>query len=269
MLHLLRVEWLKLKSYRTFWVLLAMTILCIPGLSYFLFSVMKNQFPKTKGAVMLLGSPFAFPDVWQTISWNSTLLFILPGILIITLTTNEFTYKTHRQNIIDGWSRQQFIMVKLFELVLLSLLTTLVVFLTIMGFGFIANTVPKDHSIWEGSRFLFFYFVQMISYSMIAFLMAMLIKRAGLTIGAYLIYMLGENILVAILRNVYKFNGVDYMPEEVTDQLIPQPYLRKVLQKPEDALRWEHHIPIFLVIALVYLIAYVVITRRKFTTSDL
>jgi hypothetical protein len=80
---------------------------------------MNNSFPKVKGK-SILGSPFAFPDVWQTVSWNSTLTFIIPAILIITLTTNEFTYKTHRQNIIDGWSREQFIGVKLIEVVLLS-----------------------------------------------------------------------------------------------------------------------------------------------------
>ncbi len=45
----------------------------------------------------ILGAPFAFPEVWQTIAWNSGMLILLPAILIITLTTNEFTYKTHRQ----------------------------------------------------------------------------------------------------------------------------------------------------------------------------
>src|SRR5215469_2405622 len=105
MFKTLLVEWLKLRRYRTFWILMAMTLLSIPGLTYLLFDLMKNSFPKGAGKA-ILGSPFAFPDVWQTVSWNSTLLFILPAILLITLTTNEFTYKTHRQNIIDGWSRQ-------------------------------------------------------------------------------------------------------------------------------------------------------------------
>ena len=95
-----------------------------------LYNIMNNSFPKSRGqgqglAQNLLGSPFAFPDVWQTVSWNSTMLFIIPAILIITLTTNEFVYKTHRQNIIDGWSRKQFISVKLVEVLLLSVFTTL------------------------------------------------------------------------------------------------------------------------------------------------
>jgi hypothetical protein len=268
MLQTLRVEWLKVRRYRTFWVLLAMTILSIPGLTYMLFDLMKNSFPKGNGKA-ILGSPFAFPDAWQTISWNSTLLFILPAILIITLTTNEFTYKTHRQNIIDGWSRGQFIGVKLFELVLLSAVCTLVVFVTTLVSGAVANKLPAGASLWQDSQFLFFYFVQLLSYSTIAFLMALLIKRAGLSIAAFLIYMLAENIVVGIFRNLYKINGVDYLPEEVTDRLIPQPYLRKILQSPTEVTRWEHHLPVYLLVAVLYLIVYCVIAERRFTTSDL
>ena len=268
MFSLLRVEWLKVKSYRTFWILLAMTILSIPGLNYMIYSLMNNSFPKVNGK-SIVGSPFAFPDAWQTISWNSSLLFIIPAILIITLTTNEFTYKTHRQNIIDGWSRQQFITVKLFELLLLSVVCTLVVFLTALVFGCIANKVPDGVSLWQDVRFVFFYFVQMLSYSTIAFLMTLLIKRAGLSIAAFLIYMLAENIVVGLGRELYKLTFVNYLPEQVTDSLIPQPYLRKLLQSADQYTQWEHNIPIYLVVALVYLIIYCVVCGRRFTTSDL
>jgi magnesium-transporting ATPase (P-type) len=232
-----------------------------------LYNLMNNSFPKVKGK-SILGSPFAFPDVWQTVSWNSTLTFIIPAILIITLTTNEFTYKTHRQNIIDGWSREQFIGVKLIEVVMLALLSTLVVFLTVLGFGYIGNKVPDGMSAWEGFRFIPFYFVQMLSYSMIAFLLGLLIKRAGLAISIFLIYMLVENIVVAVLRNAYKLNGADYLPEEVTDRLIPQPYL-KALIRPEEATRWEHHLPVYLVVAAVYLILYCLVAGRSFLKNDL
>ncbi|MES1161281.1 MAG: ABC transporter permease, partial [Bacteroidota bacterium] len=138
MIQLLRVEWMKVRNYRTFWILLAITLLSIPGFSYMLFNIMDNSFPKQKGK-SILGSPFGFPDVWQTVSWNSSLLFIIPAILIITLTTNEFTYKTHRQNIIDGWSRRQFVSVKLIEVLLLSVLATIAVFLTAFLFGYLNN----------------------------------------------------------------------------------------------------------------------------------
>ncbi len=268
MLNLLKVEWLKIKNYRTFWILLAMSLLCIPGLNYLIYDLMNNSFGKVNGKA-ILGSPFAFPDAWQTITWNSGWLFILPAILIITLTTNEFTYKTHRQNIIDGWSRMQFITVKLFELLLLSLASTLVLILTVLAFGCIANKPGPGQSIWQESRYIIFYFIQMLSYSMIAFLLSMLIRRAGLAIGAFLIYKIAEKIVVGILRNKYDVTGVDYLPEEVTNLLTPQPYGHKVLQSSADVTSWEHHLPVYLVVAVLYLVLYCVITGRRFTTSDL
>src|SRR5579872_6832208 len=108
----------------------------------------------------VVGSPFAFPDAWQTISYNSApFLLILPALLIITLTTNEFTFRTHRQNIIDGWNRKQFVTVKLVELVILAAICTLVVGITTLLFGLVANSLPPGQAIWQDSRYLFFYFV--------------------------------------------------------------------------------------------------------------
>jgi hypothetical protein len=103
---------------------------------------------------------------------------------------------------------------------------------------------------------------------MIAFLLAMLIKRAGLAIGAFLMYMLLEQVAVGIFRGIYKINAVNYLPEEVTDRLIPQPYAKAILTQ-DDAARWAHHLPVYLLVAALYLIIYCLITGRRFLKSDL
>jgi ABC-2 type transport system permease protein len=267
MLQLLKIEWMKVKNYRTFWILLAITIASIPGFNYVVYNMMDNSFPKFHGK-SILGSPFAFPDVWQTVSWNSSLLFVIPAILIITLTTNEFTYKTHRQNIIDGWSRNQFISVKLVEVLLLSVACTLILVFTALAFGYLANKVPEGVSVWAQSRFIFFYFVQMISYSMIAFLLSMLIKRAGLAMGVFFIYMIFEEAIVGFLHNRYNITAVNYLPEEVTDKLIPLPYGKGLLNQG-GLEKWESHIPYYLAVAAVYLLIYCLLTSRRFLKSDL
>lgn len=268
MLHLLKIEWLKVKNYRTFWILLLITIVSVPSFNYVIYDLMNNSFPKVNGK-SFLGSPFAFPDVWQTVSWNSSLLLLIPAVLVITLTTNEFTYKTHRQNIIDGWSRSQFINVKLVEVLFLSVFLTLVVFLTTLAFGNFANTPQPGISIFGDIRFIGFFFVEMISYTMIAFLIGMLIKRAGLAMGVFFIYMIMEQFIVAILRNKYKINGVDFFPEEVTDMLIQQPYGRKLISGPEKVRIWESHLPGYLTVAAVYLLIYCIIVNWRFRKSDI
>ncbi len=267
MLSLLRVEWMKIKNYRTFWILLAITILSIPAFNYMFYNIMDNSFPKMHGK-SILGSPFAFPDVWQTVSWNASMLFLVPAILVITLTTNEFTYKTHRQNIIDGWSRNQFIAVKLTGVLLLSVLTTIVVLLTALAFGYLGNKVPAGVSAWQQSRFVPFYFVQMISYSLIAFLLALFIKRAGLAMGVFFIYLIIEQVIVGIIRGKYNLSGANYLPEEVTDMLIPFPYAKGIVKQQAGA-DWEKHIPIYLLVAAAYVAIYCLLTSRRFLKSDL
>jgi len=258
---------MKVKNYRTFWILLAITIISIPGISYMFYNILDNSFPKDKnGQAFLLGSPFAFPDVWQTVAWNGGMAFIIPALLIITLTTNEFTFKTHRQNVIDGWSRRQFITVKLVEVLLLSLFCTLIVILTALGFGLIGNRPGAGITMIQDSRFAGFYFIEILSYSLIAFLIAMLIKRAGLSIGVFFIYMLVEQIIVGIARGKYKYQGVNYLPEEVTDRLIPVPYAKALLAKDPT---WQHLIPSLLIVAALYICLYCFITMWRFLKSDI
>jgi len=268
MLSLLKIEWMKVKNYRTFWILLAITIASIPGINYAFYDLLDNSFPKGKnGKIMFLGSPFAFPDAWQTVTFNASLVFIIPALLLITLVTNEFTFKTHRQNIIDGWNRRQFITVKMVEVLMLSVLCTLVVFLTALGFGLIANKMEPGVSIWQGSRFIVFYFIQVVSYSMIALLISILIRRSGLSIGVFFIYMLVEQVFVGIMRGKYKIQWVNYMPEEVTDKLIPLPYGKALLAR--ETPHWEHLLPSFLMVAALYLLLYCFFTARRFMKSDL
>jgi ABC-2 type transport system permease protein len=267
-MHLLKIEWLKVKNYRTFWILLLISVISIPAFNYVIYDLMDNSFPKVKGK-SFLGSPFAFPDVWQTVSWNSSLLLLIPAILIITLISNEFTYKTHRQNIIDGWSRSQFINVKLLEVLFLSIFLTVVVFITAFIFGYYGNKPEAGVSIFEDARFTGFFFVEMISYSMIAFLIAMFIKRAGLAMGVFFIYMIMEQLVVAILRNKYKINKVDFFPEEVTDILIQQPYTRKLLSTPGKIAAWESQLPMYLTVAALYLLIYCIVVSWRFRKSDI
>ncbi|MEJ7767290.1 MAG: ABC transporter permease [Chitinophagaceae bacterium] len=268
MFHVLKIEWLKVKYYRTFWILLLITVVAMPAFNYVVYDLMNNSFPKVNGK-SLLGSPFAFPDVWQTVAWNSGMLLIIPAILVITLTTNEFTYKTHRQNVIDGLSRNQFVNVKMLEVLMFSILVTAIVFTTTLAFGYLANKPQPGISAFQDIRFTGFFFVEMLSYTMIAFLISMLVKRAGLAMGIFFIYMILEQFVVAFLRTRYKVKIVDFLPEEVTDMLIQQPYAKKLLSGGDKLRLWESNIPVYLLVAAVYILLYSLFTNWRFRKSDI
>jgi ABC-2 type transport system permease protein len=140
--------------------------------------------------------------------------------------------------------------------------------LTALAFGFFANRLPQGVSAWEGSRFVLFFFVQMLSYSLIAFLISVLIKRAGLAMGIFFIYMIIEQVVVLILKNKYNVTGGNYFPEEVTDKLIPFPYIKSMITGQGGA-DWERHIPVYLLVAAIYVLIYCLFVSRRFLKSDL
>ncbi|HTR28166.1 MAG TPA: hypothetical protein VMH27_02790, partial [Puia sp.] len=99
---------------------------------------------------------------------------------------------------------------------------------------------------------------------MIAFVISVLIKRSGLAIGLFLIYMVVEQVIMGVLTNLYHFTPAQYLPEETTDRLIPFPGVQLMSQA-----EWEHRIPGYLIAAGIYLIIYYVLTTRYFLRSDL
>src|SRR5215217_6317706 len=118
MTNLLKTEWLKIRKYRAFWWMTGIIALSYPGINYLFFSIYKGLIEKGNTAshiLLSLGNPFAFPEAWHTVSYLSSFFVFIPSVVVIMFITNEYTYKTHRQNIIDGWSRKQFMTAKLID----------------------------------------------------------------------------------------------------------------------------------------------------------
>ncbi|MEJ0083836.1 MAG: hypothetical protein WDM78_23480 [Puia sp.] len=90
------------------------------------------------------------------------------------------------------------------EVFLLNLFVTGVVVLTCLYFGYITRTAVQSKPGWEQYRFILFFFVEILDYSLIAVLIAMLIKRAGLALGVFFLYMIIEQFVVSLFRNKYK-----------------------------------------------------------------
>src|SRR5690242_16940397 len=151
MTNLLKTEWLKLKKYWAFWGMAAIVALSYPGINYLFFRGYTNlmEHGKAKATMvmkMLLGNPFTFPEVWHTVAFASSIFVFIPSIVVIMFITNEYSYKTHRQNIIDGWSRNQFLTGKLIDVLIISLITTAIFVVIALLIGYV-NLSEGSHNI--------------------------------------------------------------------------------------------------------------------------
>ena len=263
MLHLLKIEWLKLKNYRTFWILSVLFVISLYGVNYIAYEVQINAYAKAPMAQAMIGAPpFRFPDVWNTVVWISGFLLFFPGLIIIILMTNEFSYKTHRQNIIDGLSRTQFIYVKMMMCVLIALVSTLVVFVVALLFGFTeGNATFSLHN----SFYFALFFIETLSYTSLALVIATLFRRSGISIGVYFLYAEIIDQLLSSLCSHYFNNIGRYFPLESNDNLIPLPLFRNLVGKIIEPVNVYY----MLITAAIYLCLYFFICRQKFTTADL
>ncbi|MGI8951242.1 MAG: ABC transporter permease subunit [Chitinophagaceae bacterium] len=267
MFHLLKIEWLKIKYYRTFWILSVLFLISIFGINYISYYVqgqVQNQVPKgnVAASAILGASPFQFPAVWQTVAYMSGFLLFIPGLLIIISITNEFSYKTHRQNIIDGLSRTQFIVVKMLLVVIIALLSTLAVFITAFFFGIAEGSAAIS---FANIQYIAYFFVQTLSYTSLGLLFGLLFKRSGIAIGVFFLYVVVLEHMLGAILNHYTDNAGNFLPLSSSVTLIPFPFLRNVVNqffKPPDALY-------LLIASAIYLVIYYFACKRKFEIDDL
>jgi hypothetical protein len=265
--QLLAIEWMKLKNYRAFWILLCMYIATVFGANYIIYRIQQVIYAErqAKGiAAMVLGNPpYSFPTVWQAAAHVSSFLLFIPGLIMIISVTNEYSFKTHRQNVIDGWTRRNFIVSKIMLVTLFALLSTILVAITAMIFGFMQGETSFS---FEGFSYIGYFFLQAMSYIMVALLMAVLFKRGGLAIGVFFAYALVLEQIIVLLLNRYANYMGRYLPLESTDMLIPFPHIQRVMNK---ILSNTPDYTSILIVALVYLAAYLFFVVRKFQTDDL
>lgn len=260
MLQIIKIEWLKVKNYRTFWVFIALGLLSILAPNFVIYDVfIKNVPPEAK---KLLGeSIYDFPLVWQTVASVSSYTSGIFSLLLITLVTNEFTYRTHRQNIIDGWERSDFVLSKVFWIVSLALLAFLASLIAVFIFGGIYG---KTAFSLENSRYLLFYLLQITVSLSLALLLAMLVKRTGLAIIMFLGYvMFLEQLLVSIVKHYFGNIG-GLFPLQAGDELLPFPIVEKLVKisGPYDS-------GVYLAVLVAYIALIMWLVFRKMLRTDL
>ncbi|QHS60767.1 ABC transporter permease [Chitinophaga agri] len=259
MLQIIKIEWLKVKNYRTFWVFIALGIVAILAPNFIVHDIFVNRVPEE--AQKLFGqSIYDFPLAWQTVASVGSYTSGIFSLLLITLVCNEFNYRTHRQNIIDGWERKDFVLSKLFWVLTLSTVALLTSLIAVIIFGGLGKA---PFSI-DGCRYLGYYFLQMLVSTSMALLISVLVKRTGLAIILFIGYiMFLEQILVAVVKRFFGDVG-GLFPLQAGDELLPFPMIEKLVKfsGPYDS-------AIYLTALIVYIALFIGLVFRRMLRTDL
>lgn len=274
MKSLLHIEWMKMKNYRAFLILGIFFILGIVTANYIVYTTFDKMINESDIAMVINKfNPYDFKYVWQTVSYTSGYLLILPAMLLMMLITNEYNFRTNRQNVIDGWSRANFIDVKLILALLFAIISLLLVAVT----GYIFGLFGKSGFAADGATHLLYFFLKALSYNMLAVMLSVLIRKTGFAIGLYFVYMGAENVLSQFLDILgLKINKQyqtdvgalgDYLPMNASDGLLTFP--SNPLKKLASSSLPTTHIGVVLAFAIVYLLLFILISRRAELKKDL
>jgi ABC-type transport system involved in multi-copper enzyme maturation permease subunit len=221
-LHLLKLEWKKLVTYNLFRILVALYIALLP-LGFLIGRGI--QLPEETGGTI---SFYTFPKVWQALGYaGNWMSFFFLGFLGVLLVTNEFSYKTLRQNLITGMSRKEYFFGKYIFMIAVSIAAALYYAIVALGVGFYYTDYVIIERVMENIDFIPKFFLMSFAYMNFAFLLGILLRRMGLALFLYFIYTL---LIEMVLRYFFhaKIFGEDsasrnYYPLNAFEDLAPFP----------------------------------------------
>ena len=119
MLRIIQLEFLKLRHYKPFWIILGLFTLCYFLVGIFVKKVIdwmmaEGAFDGDLDIFKKVGIPiFDFVDIWQNMGYLTFIFKWVLAFVVIISVCMEFANKTIRQNIIDGLSRREYLYSKI------------------------------------------------------------------------------------------------------------------------------------------------------------
>ncbi len=190
-MRLIKIDARKYLHNRTFWVFSAlyaiMVVLVFTGMESFLNHVVSRVGGKTQTAIPTF-SLYAFPYVWHNLAFIAGLFKIFLALLVIIFITNEFNYKTIRQNIMSGMSRVEFLFSKVLFVLIISLTVTLILLFSALFLGLTHTEHLSASLLFSKIYFVPVYFLEIFTFLLFALMVAFLLQKQGLSIGLFALY---------------------------------------------------------------------------------
>ena len=219
---LLQLEWGKIRRYRTFWAFIILFAVTLAGISAVLYKVREGMHSLTIDApgVTLFGPG----RLWSTTAWAGGFGVLVLGLLVIVLVTNEFVFKTQRQQVMEGMSRTAFMAGKWMVVAGLTAYGWILYVLASWVLG--AASGFSVAGIMTGCGFAGYFLLKIALSLSIAMMIALWVRRAGLAIVIYLLYVIMlEGILGFLLNRIAGGLG-DFLPLKAVGTLISNPVSR-------------------------------------------
>ena len=129
--------------------------------------------------------------------------------------SNEYSYKTLKQNLIDGLSKKEFILSKFYTVVAFAAISTVFVFVVSLILGLIYSDYNEIAIILSDLEYLLAFFIKLVGFFSFGLFLGILVKRSAFAVGAMLVWLIGESMFKGYL--FYALRNADNTSEQVNN----------------------------------------------------
>lgn len=226
MIRLIQIELFKIRHHRASLLLIIAYFLLLTSIA--LIAAIKFDIGPIKFHLAEQGI-FNFPFIWHFNTYVAAILKFFLLLVIVSMMANEYSYVTLKQNLIDGLSKQEFVLSKFYTVVLFAFVSTVFVFFVSLILGLAYSDFNEFSIIFSDLEYLLAFFIKLVGFFSFGLFLGILVKRSAFAVGAMVIWSVGEGILKGLLR--WKFNldyefYMQFLPLEAMSNLIKEPFTK-------------------------------------------
>lgn len=220
---------------------------------------------------------FNFPIIWHITAFFAAFFKIFFAVVVVSMVSNEYSYKTLKQNLIDGLSKKEFVLSKFYTIVFFSLASTILIFFISLCIGLYYSSIDEFSQIIKGTEFIVAYFVKLVGFFSFCLFLGMLLKRSAFALAFLFVEFILEWLIFWGVADATDDTDIawkvkSFLPLESMWKLIDQPIQRIVMTvSPEKenfvydyAVHWYE-----IVIVLVWTAIFIFLSYRLLKKRDL
>ena len=178
---------------------------------------------------------FNFPYIWHFNTYIAAILKFFLLLVIVSMMSNEYSFKTLKQNLIDGLSKKEFILSKFYAVITFALISTFFVFFVSLILGLFYSDYNEFSIITSDLEYVVAFFIKLVGFFSFGLFLGILVKRSAFAVGALFIWLIAESIFKGYLFYAFqnaektseKVDGImQFLPLEAMTNLIKEPFSR-------------------------------------------
>ena len=175
---------------------------------------------------------FNFPYIWHFNTYVAAILKLFLAIVIVSMVSNEYSYRTLKQNLIDGLSKKEFVLSKFLTVLLFAGISTVFIFLVSLILGLIFSDYNEIGVILSDLQYIGAYFLKLIAFFSLCLFFGILVKRSAFALGFLIVLQIFEWLAYGLMKwQIFRDSDVaDHVsrvfPLNAMANLIKEPFSR-------------------------------------------